>query len=156
MNAEEGEPLLVHGLVSTCILDADLMGVESVWIIERLRRRDAKTPIIAFTSNSQSEWEEEAFLRGVTHVLTKPLRARLLNSVLERLASTAPLARQAPNIPSGNTAQDTWISRAIQRGSAAIQKDGFPASSAPAGISRESAAAFAADSVRFLWTRGLA
>ena len=42
MSVEEGEPLLVHGLVSTCILDADLLGVESVWIIERLRRRDGQ------------------------------------------------------------------------------------------------------------------
>ncbi|MBW8863779.1 MAG: response regulator, partial [Verrucomicrobia bacterium] len=104
MNVEEGEPLLVHGLVSTCILDADLMGVESVWVIERLRRRDAKTPIIAFTSNTQSDWEEEAFLRGVTHILTKPMRARLLNSVMERLASSAPApSRFAPSVPQGNT-----------------------------------------------------
>ncbi len=49
-SAEEGEPLLVHGLVNSCILDADLLGVESVWVIERLRRRDANTPIIAYTS----------------------------------------------------------------------------------------------------------
>src|SRR5580698_908644 len=100
---EEGEPLLVHGLVSTCILDADLLGVESVWIIERLRRRDTKTPIIAFTSNTQSDWEEEAFLRGVTHVLTKPVRARLLNSVLERLSRPAlPATRTNPPVPRGS------------------------------------------------------
>ena len=104
-SVEEGEPLLVHGLVSTCILDADLLGVESVWVIERLRRRDAKTPIIAFTSNTQSDWEEEAFLRGVTHVLTKPIRQRLLNSVLERLANPAPvIQRFTPSVPAGNTA----------------------------------------------------
>src|SRR5579859_5864040 len=95
--AEEGEPLLVHGLVNSCILDADLLGVESVWVIERLRRRDANTPIIAYTSATQSDWEEEAFLRGDTHVLTKPIRARLLNSVLERLASPAAVMR--PPLP---------------------------------------------------------
>lgn len=96
-SAEEGEPLLVHGLVNSCVLDADLLGVESVWVIERLRRRDANTPIIAYTSATQSDWEEEAFLRGVTHVLTKPIRARLLNSVLERLASPAAVMR--PPLP---------------------------------------------------------
>src|SRR5665213_1552662 len=104
LNVEEGEPLLVHGLVGTCILDADLLGVESVWVIERLRRRDAKTPIIAYASNTQSDWEEEAFLRGVTHILTKPVRPRLLNSVLERLASAVPLQRFTPSVPAGNTA----------------------------------------------------
>ena len=87
LNVEEAEPLLIHGLTSACILDADLMGVESVWVIERLRRRDARTPIIAYTETTQSDWEEEAFLRGVTHILTKPVRHRLLNSVLERLTS---------------------------------------------------------------------
>ena len=85
LNVDEGEPLLVHGLIGACILDVDLLGVESVWVIERLRRRDPKTPIIAYTESVQSEWEEEAFLRGVTHVLAKPVRPRLLNSVLERL-----------------------------------------------------------------------
>src|SRR5579863_1752526 len=35
---DEGEPLLVHNLIAACVLDADLMGVECVWIIERLRR----------------------------------------------------------------------------------------------------------------------
>jgi signal transduction histidine kinase/CheY-like chemotaxis protein len=87
IGVEEAEPLLMHGLVSACILDVDLIGVQGVWVIERLRRRDGKCPIIAYTAASQSEWEEEAFLHGVTHVLIKPVRARLLNSLLERLWS---------------------------------------------------------------------
>ncbi len=62
-----------------------LDGGRRVWVIERLRRLAAKTPIIAYTTDNQSEWEEEAFLHGVTHVLTKPVRRRLLNSLLERL-----------------------------------------------------------------------
>ena len=81
----EAEPLLAHGLTAACILDIDLMGVEGVWIVEQLRRRASRLPVIAYTASSQSEWEEEAFLHGVTHVLTKPIRARLLNSLLERL-----------------------------------------------------------------------
>jgi nitrogen-specific signal transduction histidine kinase len=93
LNVDEGEPLLVHGLANACVLDVDLLGVESVWIIERLRRRDTKTPIIAYTESVQSDWEEEAFLRGVTHVLTKPVRHRLLNSVLERLTSPPAVPR---------------------------------------------------------------
>ena len=101
-NVEEGEPLLVHGLIGACVLDADLVGVESIWMVERLRRRDTRTPIIAYTELPQSDWEEEAFLRGITHVLTKPVRPRLLNSILERLWSQ-PVA-PAPAVPTGNTA----------------------------------------------------
>src|ERR1017187_10877883 len=74
LGVEEAEPLLTHGLAAACILDIDPMGVEGIWVIERLRRRNARLPIIAYTADSQSEWEEEAFLRGVTHVLTKPIR----------------------------------------------------------------------------------
>ncbi|HEX7653360.1 MAG TPA: response regulator, partial [Verrucomicrobiae bacterium] len=105
-SVEDAEPLLAHGLVNACILDADLMGVESVWVIERLRRRDSRTPIIAYTATSQSDWEEEVFLRGVSHVLTKPVRARLLNSIFERLqdAPAANPAPRVPNVPAGNTA----------------------------------------------------
>ena len=90
LGVEEAEPLLTHGLAAACILDIDLMGVEGVWVIERLRRRAARLPVIAYTASSQSEWEEEAFLHGVTHVLTKPVRARLLNSLLERLWNLPP------------------------------------------------------------------
>jgi len=85
LGVEEAEPLLTHSLAGVCILDIDLMGVEGVWVIERLRRRAAKLPVIAYTAYSQSEWEEEAFLHGVTHVLIKPVRGRLLNSLLDRL-----------------------------------------------------------------------
>ena len=103
LNVEEAEPLLVHGLADACVLDVDLMGVEGVWAIERLRRYDPRSPLITFTANIQSEWEEEAFLRGVTYVLTKPVRSRLLNSVLERLwnapASQHPARTPPPPAP---------------------------------------------------------
>ena len=99
LSVEEAEPLLVHGLADACILDVDLMGVEGVWVIERLRRRDAKSPLIAYTANTQSEWEEEAFLRGVTHVLAKPVRSRLLNSLLERLWHAPASQRPAQTLP---------------------------------------------------------
>ena len=98
LGVEEAEPLLTHGLAAACILDVDVMGLEGVWVIERLRRRTIKLPVIAYTASSQSEWEEEAFLHGVTHVLTKPIRGRLLNSLLERLWS-APVARAAAPCP---------------------------------------------------------
>ncbi len=96
LNVDEAEPLLEHDLAGACILDVDLMGVEGVWVIERLRRHAAKTPIIAYTADNQSEWEEEAFLHGVTHVLTKPVRPRLLNSLLERLWNVTPAAIPRP------------------------------------------------------------
>jgi signal transduction histidine kinase/CheY-like chemotaxis protein/GAF domain-containing protein len=105
LNVDDAEPLLVHGLANACIVDVDLMGIEGIWVIERLRRYDAKSPVIAYTAEIHSEWEEEAFLRGVTHVLTKPVRSRLLKSLLERLES-APIqstAQAAPPPPLPNS-----------------------------------------------------
>jgi nitrogen-specific signal transduction histidine kinase len=103
IGVEEAEPLLVHRLASACILDVDLLGVQGVWAVERLRRRDSQCPIIAYTTDSQSEWEEEVFLHGVTHVLTKPVRIRLLNSLLERQWSAPKHQRvvqaPAPQLP---------------------------------------------------------
>ena len=104
LNVEDGEPLLVHGLSYACILDADLMGVESIWVIERLRRRDAKTPIIAYTEAAKSDWEEEALLRGVTQILTKPIRHRLLNSVLDRLDNQTSPPRATTAVPAASRA----------------------------------------------------
>jgi signal transduction histidine kinase/ActR/RegA family two-component response regulator len=84
LTVDEAEPLLAHGLVAASILDADLMDVQIVWVVDRLRRFDPKSPVIVYTSASESAWEEEAFLHGVTHILTKPVRSRLLNNLLER------------------------------------------------------------------------
>jgi signal transduction histidine kinase len=61
------------------------MGVQEIWIIEKLRRRAPRCPIILYTGAKQSEWEEEAYLKGATHVLAKPVRIRMLLALLERL-----------------------------------------------------------------------
>jgi signal transduction histidine kinase len=82
---EEAEPLLAHGLVQVCILDLEMTGVQGVWVLEKIRRYDARCPIVVFTDVKQPEWEEEAYLQGVTHVLTKPVRLRLLTALLDRL-----------------------------------------------------------------------
>ncbi|HEY1719555.1 MAG TPA: ATP-binding protein [Verrucomicrobiae bacterium] len=115
LNVEEAEPLLMHGLAGACILDVDLIDVEGIWVIERLRRRDSKAPIIAYTSHGQSEWEEEAFLHGVTHVLTKPVRSRLLNSLLERLWSSPKQSRAAQ--PSATSLSQAALTRAAEASS---------------------------------------
>jgi signal transduction histidine kinase/GAF domain-containing protein len=102
LTVEEAEPLLVHGLVAACILDADLLDVEIVWAVDRLRRFDARSPIIVYASTGDAAWEEAAFLHGVTQVLTKPVRSRLLSTVLERLENP-PAARSVSATPPPQT-----------------------------------------------------
>jgi signal transduction histidine kinase/ActR/RegA family two-component response regulator len=96
-NPDEAEPLLVHGLVDACLVDVELAGVKSVWAVERLRRRAPKCPVIIYTGSAQPDWEEEAYLQGVTHVLPKPVRPRMLSALLERLWLPAPVASSGPH-----------------------------------------------------------
>jgi signal transduction histidine kinase/DNA-binding NarL/FixJ family response regulator len=126
LTVDEAEPLLAHGLVAASVLDADLMDVEIVWAVDRLRRYDSKSPVVVYTSNSESAWEEEAFLHGVTHVLTKPVSARLLNTLLERFGNgptqrftvitpspqnSSPRAPEFPTTRSTNPAQSLGMLR---------------------------------------------
>jgi signal transduction histidine kinase/DNA-binding NarL/FixJ family response regulator len=92
---EEAEPLLVHGLAEACVIDVELSDVQGIWFLEKVRRKAPKCPIIIFTGARQSEWEEEAYLQGVTHVLNKPVRGRMLTALLDRLWPTSPVAAQA-------------------------------------------------------------
>jgi signal transduction histidine kinase/DNA-binding response OmpR family regulator len=84
---EEAEPLLHRGLLNACILDLESNDVRGMWAIERLRRLLPQCPLIVYTANSPWEWEEEAYIKGVSHVLTKPVRAKLLNNLLEKALS---------------------------------------------------------------------
>jgi signal transduction histidine kinase/DNA-binding NarL/FixJ family response regulator len=87
---DEADPMLAHGLAHAVVIDVEFDGVQNIWLIERLRRRNSRCPIIVYTGAKHSEWEEEAFLHGATHVLSKPVRARALTAVLERVFTVAP------------------------------------------------------------------
>ncbi|MEQ2006706.1 MAG: ATP-binding protein [Limisphaerales bacterium] len=78
------EPLFSQGSIDAVILDAELTDVRPIRAIEHLRRAMPGCPVVLYASASQWEWEEEAYLLGVDYILTKPVRARLLTSLLER------------------------------------------------------------------------
>ena len=52
---EEAEPMLVHGLANACIIDLALTGVEAIWMLERLRRKAPRIPVILYAGTSQPE-----------------------------------------------------------------------------------------------------
>ncbi|MFO1496996.1 MAG: ATP-binding protein [Verrucomicrobiota bacterium] len=90
MGLAEAEPFLHQRLIDLCVLDNDLADVQATWSLEKLKKRLPTCPIIVYTSVRQPEWEEEAYVHGVTHVLTKPVKPRLLNTLLERIWATPP------------------------------------------------------------------
>ncbi len=95
VSLEDAEPLLAHGLTNVCILDLDLSNVEHIWMLEKVRRRNPRCPLIVFTDAKNTECEEEAYLKGVNHVLTKPVRPRMLTTLLDRLLSETSLVPAA-------------------------------------------------------------
>lgn len=112
------EPLAKGSLLDACIVDAEEGDVRALWMIEKLRQLAPNTPIIVF-KGATWEWEEEAYLKGVSAVLSKPVRGRLLISMVERFSKPslpaapvprplpartppAPLLRPTYEIPSGS------------------------------------------------------
>lgn len=98
---DEAEPLLVHGLADACVLDLDLTNVQGIWALEKLHRRAPKCPVLVFSNARERDWEEEAYLQGAAHVLTKPVRPRMLRTILDRLwpAQPTPISTALPAVP---------------------------------------------------------
>lgn len=90
-DVEEAEPLLKQGSLDACLVDADQPQVQALWMVERLRELCRSLPILVFSVVRSPEWEEQMYLRGVAQVLSKPVRPRLLQSLIERLPG-----RQSP------------------------------------------------------------
>ena len=80
----EAESLLTRGAIDASILDVDLTDVRAVRLIEEMKNCAPTCPILIFTGAKSNEWEEDAYLLGVAHILTKPVRSKLLNTLLDR------------------------------------------------------------------------
>lgn len=117
---EEAEPLLQHGLFSVCVLDVESTEVQGMWMIEKLRRQVPNCPLLVFTGTKAWGWEEEAYLKGVAHVLPKPLRARLLNTLLDRVLALPAAVVQRPPVAAFSTAQ-------LMRSAEAVGQPAMPA-----------------------------
>jgi nitrogen-specific signal transduction histidine kinase/DNA-binding NarL/FixJ family response regulator len=78
--------------LDACILDVELTSVEAIRTIERFRRVLPRCPMILFASTAHSTWEEDAYVLGVNHILIKPVRGRLLHSLLDRILTDKPAA----------------------------------------------------------------
>jgi len=99
-NVGDAEMLLARGAIDGTILDLDLLGAPSIQTIETLKSFAPSSPIVVYAGQKQWQWEEDAYLAGVAHVLDKPVRGKLLSTLLERMFP-APEARAAPVSQSG-------------------------------------------------------
>ena len=92
------EPLFRREIFDACVLDADLTDVRPIRVLEQLRHALPRCPLFVYASARQWEWEEEAYLLGIEHVLSKPVRAQLLISLLGRCWQK-PIPDYPPPVP---------------------------------------------------------
>ncbi|HKX62601.1 MAG TPA: ATP-binding protein [Verrucomicrobiae bacterium] len=84
IDVSEAEPLLSRGMVDVCIVEVEQTQAQGIWMVEKICRRLPKCPVLVYSGSRDWQWEEEAYLQGVQHVLVKPVRPRLLNLLLDR------------------------------------------------------------------------
>jgi signal transduction histidine kinase/DNA-binding NarL/FixJ family response regulator len=92
----EDELRLLAPSIDACVLDVDLTTIDAIRTVEKFRRALPRTPMILYATDSHGSWEEDAYVLGVRHVLKKPIRARLLHSVLDRLLDEKQAAEAQP------------------------------------------------------------
>src|SRR5687768_11553207 len=66
--------LLSRGAIDAAILDVDLNDVRAMRSIQEIQSHAPTCAVIIYTNTRQTEWEEDAYLLGVAHVLSKPVR----------------------------------------------------------------------------------
>ncbi len=81
----EAEPLAARGAIDAIIIDVELTDVRALRIIDEVKACAPGCPILVYTGTKHPEWEEDAWLAGVAHILTKPIRGQLLAVLLDRL-----------------------------------------------------------------------
>lgn len=102
MNSDEAEPLLDHALVHVCVIDSEVADTQGTWLFEKIRRRLPGAPLIVYCDDAKWALEEEAYLAGVKLVLRKPVRARMLEAVLEQpsaLPAVRPSSAPRASVP---------------------------------------------------------
>src|ERR1700722_15206206 len=95
----EAESLLARGAIDITILDVELTDIRGIRMIEELKSVGPKCPMLVYTSAKQPEWEEDAYLAGVAHILSRPIRGKILNMLLDRVLAARPTEHETVEIP---------------------------------------------------------
>lgn len=84
-NVREAEFLLSRGAIDATVIDVEQLGAQALRSIEDVKMCAPGCPIVVYGGEIHWQWEEDAYLLGVAHVLDKPVRGKLLNTLLVRL-----------------------------------------------------------------------
>lgn len=98
-NAADAEILLARGAIDASILDMDLTDSRAIRAIDELKGFAPNIPIFVLSGAKQWEWEEDAYLHGVAQVVAKPIRGKLVNTLLARMFPEERAMLPAPASP---------------------------------------------------------
>lgn len=78
-------PLLTRGAMDVIVMDIETGGTLATRAIGEVCAAAPGCPLIVYSGERSPEWEEEIYLLGVSHLLDRPVRGKLLSNLLDRL-----------------------------------------------------------------------
>ncbi len=91
--AEQGLQLLDHGDIAVCLLDIMLPEMNGLELAKKIRRTDARLPVIFITSLDDSGTAIEAMKLGAYEFCTKPLDLQQVQDLVEKALENRRLMR---------------------------------------------------------------
>src|SRR5579871_4043746 len=101
-NGREGADMLLAGKYDAALLDILLPGMDGFEVLERVRVRHCKTPILVLTAVDAVPKIVEAFDLGADDYLVKPFILEILlarvGAIARRIASSEPVVNKAGDV----------------------------------------------------------
>jgi signal transduction histidine kinase/DNA-binding NarL/FixJ family response regulator len=92
LELNEDELRLSAASIDACICGPEGSAAQSLATIEWVRHLLPDCPLIVYTVTPKVDWEEDAYELGVNHILSQPVRGRLLTAVLKPLLASGTTA----------------------------------------------------------------
>ena len=83
-NGQEGIQKIEDINPDLIFTDLVMPGTDGLYVLEELKKRENKTPVIVLTADIQSSVKNECLELGASEFIQKPVEEETLNSILEK------------------------------------------------------------------------
>jgi DNA-binding NtrC family response regulator len=112
--AEEALELFQRTCPDAVLTDVVMPGMDGVQLLEALRRRDARVPVVLMTGFGAIDAAVDAMRRGASDYITKPFRRQQVVDAIERALAQAPAGKAAPETV-GQGVEQSVLDLALER-----------------------------------------